>query len=553
MKDVPIGTDDFRKIRENDGYYVDKTRLIEEILSRRNTEAFLFTRPRRFGKSLNMSMLDAFFNIEYKGNRWFDGLYISGCPDATAMANESPVVSMTLKDLGTSDYSTFLGDLRESMREVCSRYRFLLRWETDSNAKDAFIRLYNGSDDPSELKASLKTMTRALEEYHGRPAIVLIDEYDSPVNSSFGRKSQKDILEFMRGFMSNALKSNRSLRFGVVTGVMQVTKESIFSGLNNLDVNSVFTAGFDEGFGFTEPEVQEMLSYYGHPEKMEEVRDWYDGYRFGNAEIYSPWSIVKYVSSGFRAETYWLDEGNPEMIAESVSCNGADGLRTVTDLYNGIQVRSKINRGMTIADVSTPDGLLSLLVSSGYAKAIPADDEEWEAEIVNKEVRKGLLEQLVRRTWTLSKLSRISKAILERDPESLRKELSDSLDRLTDSRGRVNEACYQSFVLGLLDCLKDTHYVRPEAGGGTGYADIVIVPRDGRGPSAVLELKFKKPGTKDEAMRAEASGAIFQIRDRRYFADLFGEVILYGLAFRQTDVFVSCDRILCRPAPCPTV
>ena len=551
MKDVPIGTDDFRKIRENDGYYVDKTRLIAEILSKRNTEVFLFTRPRRFGKSLNMSMIDAFFNVEYRGNSWFDGLYISGCPDANIEANASPVVSISLKDIGTNDFDTFLGDLRESIKEVCSRYRYLLKWETDSNSKDAFIRLYRGEADRSELKVSLKTLTRALEEYHGKQTVVLIDEYDSPINSSFDKTSQKDVLGFMRGLMSSVLKSNRSLRFGVVTGVMQVAKESIFSGLNNLDANSIFTASFDEEFGFTEPEVQEMLSYYGHPEKMREVRDWYDGYRFGNAEIYNPWSIVKYVDSGFEASTYWLNEGNPAMIAESVAFNGSYGLKTVTDLYNGIPIRSKINRNMTVADISTPEGLLSLLVSSGYAKAIPADDDEWEIKIVNKEVRKGLLEQLVGGTWALSRINRISKAILEGEPAALRDELSESLDRLTDSKGRVNEACYQSFVLGLLDCLKDTHYVRPEAGGGKGYADIAIVPRDGRGPSAVLELKFKKPGTEDGAMHAEAVEAMGQILDRRYFADLLGEVLLYGIAFRQTDVFVSHERVL-RRSPCPT-
>ena len=275
MRGVPIGNDDFKDIRENDLYYVDKTGLIEEIVSDRNIKVFLFTRPRRFGKTLNMSMVDAFFNLEYKGNSWFNGLRVLSSPECVGMMNQNPVITISLKNLNKSHYDKFLADYREKIRRVSRQYEYLLNEK--SGISDIVGRMISGDMSEASMKTSLLDLSEALYRHHGKKVIVLIDEYDDAINGSYGNEANEDILEFIRDLLGNTLKGNGCLRFGVVTGVMQIAKESIFSGLNNLHVNNIFDPQYDERFGFTESEVMDMLSYYGHPEKLAEVREWYDG------------------------------------------------------------------------------------------------------------------------------------------------------------------------------------------------------------------------------------------------------------------------------------
>ena len=539
MKDVPIGNDNFRKIRENDGYYVDKTELIKDILSKRNTDVFLFTRPRRFGKSLNISMLDAFFNIDYgDSSRWFEGLKVMEDKECIGQMNSSPVISISLKDLKAKDMEAFRIKMAAKMSSICMRYRYVIGSDVSDNLLRKYERLSNEDVNLTELEGSLKFLSDLLYDYHKRKVIILIDEYDSAINHSYMTDIHNDVIDFIRGFMSQALKTNDSLRFGVVTGVMQIAKESIFSDLNNLSVNNIFTGDFDEGFGFTESEVMEILSQCEHPEGMRDVKEWYDGYRFGKKDVYNPWSILNYIRNDFKTDTYWINEGNPAIIMESVRMNGPDALRVITDVYNDGTVISTLNRNMTFSDLGSMEGLLSLLTGTGYFKAIEKGDS-WELSLVNKEVRKGLIDQIVTDRWRPIYINRISKAMLEGDAEGVRVELGNSLDTSVDSKITRNERYYQAFTLGLINCLTSRYYVRSEYRGGKGYADIAVIPRDGKGPSSVLELKDGTPDTDDSTMQAMADGAIEQIHRQRYFADLHGRVELYGIAIRQTDVFIS--------------
>jgi len=543
MKGVPIGVDNFKKIRSGDGYYVDKTGLISDIVARPMTEVFLFTRPRRFGKSLNMSMLDAFFSVDHKGNDWFDGLKVTSDKRSMEMMNSFPVVFLTLKGLRTESLEGFISDFRAKISDVCNRYTYLLKWDTESNNRTKFVDLFNSASDETGLRTSLLTLSRVLYEYHGKKTIVLIDEYDNAINNSYGKDTHKEILGFMRDLLSNVLKSNDSLQFGVVTGVMQIAKENIFSGLNNLYMNNIFSKDFDEEFGFTEREIAEMLSYYGHPEKMDVVKEWYDGYRFGDADIYNPWSILNYIQRGFETDSYWLNEGNPTIILESVKMNGPDALKIVTDLYNGMSVKAELNKSMVFAELNSMEGLLSLLVGSGYLKAIASEEGSWELKLVNKEVRDGLLKQLVTGRWKTMYMNRISKALLEGSPEDVQIELMNTLGAELDSKLTRDERYYQAFTLGLLNCLTGEYYIRSEYRGGKGYADIAIIPRNGQGPFAIIELKDELPGTDDDRMQSIADDALRQIKTLRYYSDLKGLIQMYGIATRQTDVFVAYESI----------
>ena len=373
--------------------------------------------------------------------------------------------------------------------------------------------------------------------------VILIDEYDDAINGSYGNEANDKIIEFIRDLLGNALKGNRNLLFGVVTGVVQIAKESIFSGLNNLYVNNIFDTEYDEEFGFTEPEVVKMLSYYQHPEKLGEIKEWYDGYRFGNVEIYNPWSILHFIQSNFTIEPYWLNEGNPRIILESMDMNGPDALRIVTELYNDGIVETDLNKNMVFADLQTMDGLLSLLTASGYLKAVPLDNGSWRLGLVNKEVKNGLLNQLVTGRWRPTYMNRMSKAILDGSPEDVKIELMNSLDTCVDSKLTRDERYCQAFSLGLLNCLTSAYYVRSEYRGGKEYADIALIPRDGKGPFAVLELKDEDKDVSDETMQNVADEALDQINSLRYYADLHGNIHLYGITTRQTDVFVSYRNI----------
>lgn len=543
MKDIPIGVDDFKKIREKNAYYVDKTGLIVDIVSSPATEVFLFTRPRRFGKSMNMSMLDAFFAMDYDGNGWFEGLKVMSDERCNEIMNSRPVISISLTGLDSGDYNAFISDLKEIVSEACDRHSYLKGWETESIYKQKFIGLQNGDISEAELKRSLLTLSTALFKYHGRKAIILIDEYDSAINNSFGTEAHDRILNFMRDFLSNALKGNDSLEFGVMTGVMQIAKESLFSGLNNLYTNSIFSTDFDEEFGFTENDVTSLLEYYGHPEKLDEVKDWYDGYRFGDAEIYNPWSILNYIRRGFVAGPYWLNEGNPDLILESLNLNGSDAMKLLTDLYNDGTTTVELSGDLALSDLDSISGLLSLMTGSGYLKAVSLENGLYALSLVNREVKSGLLKQLTEGRRKFLYANSISKALLEGLPDIVQEEFERFLDTQLDSKLTRDERYYQAFMLGLLNCLTTEYYIRSEYRGGKGYADIAVIPRNGKGPFAIIELKDETPDTDDASMHKIADRALNQIRNLRYYSDLHGLVRMYGIATRQTDVFVSYDEL----------
>ena len=294
--EMPIGIQDFKEIREKEYLYVDKSEMMPHILSS-GVKVYLCTRPRRFGKSLNLSMLDAFFNLKYpKDNKWFDGLKVSECEECQKHKNEYPVINFDFKELSAISMDAFKLDVVSTMSDLYRQHKYLLDSEVLVDFDKQYITDVIGKRlNYLELRKSMSVLSHMLHEHHGKKVIVLFDEYDNPINHSYGKPFQQDVVDFMRDLLSSVLKGNSSLEFGVVTGVMQIAKESIFSGLNNLEVNNIFSQEFDESFGFTDDEVRMICEDNGHPEKYPEAKEWYDSYRFGNVDVYNPWSIIKYV------------------------------------------------------------------------------------------------------------------------------------------------------------------------------------------------------------------------------------------------------------------
>ncbi len=350
---IPIGEEDFKELRQSGFYFVDKSELISDILQNRN-KVFLFTRPRRFGKSLNLSMLDAFFNLEYKGNTWFDGLKISNHPEAEEFKNAYPVIFMSMKDLNFLSLEGFMSSFGRRIRDLYISYRYLENSEKVDPARRAdYQRIVSENTDEALLTDSLYVLCSMLFQHHGIKPIILLDEYDDTLNHAYGEESYNAILNVLRNFYSRTFKGNKFVTFSVLTGVMQIAKDGIFSGLNNLDVNNIFSTKFDETYGFTESEVKELCLYYGHPEKFDEAKEWYYGYRFGDAEIYNPWSIMKYLLEGFKPDTYWGGTSGNDIIDTLLRNADADTFNDLIALGNGEAVTKSLPESVVMNDLKT--------------------------------------------------------------------------------------------------------------------------------------------------------------------------------------------------------
>ncbi len=374
MKQLPVGIQDFKMVRDKDYYFVDKSMLIGQILSMNDLGVYSITRPRRFGKSLNLSMLDAFFNIKYKGNTWFDGLEISKHPEYDRYKNAFPVVAFSLK-AEFSDFDGFIIQIKQKIYEVFGQFVYILDSPklTDRD-RDLFNKLYYGLGSKEELMNAFANLCALLEKYHGTKVVVLIDEYDASINNIKDDELRGKILSFIGGMLSPLLKEGTFKQLGVVTGIMQITKENIFSGLNNIIENDIFDTEFDEMFGFTNNEVKQICADYGHPEKFEEAKEWYDGYRFGDADIYNPWSILNYINRNFKPGLYWVNSGKITAVTDIISNANRDITEDLKALGSGESVQCDIVRKLIFKNLKNPKSIYSLLTVSGYLKAIPHGD-----------------------------------------------------------------------------------------------------------------------------------------------------------------------------------
>ena len=534
---VSIGIDDFRKMRELGLEYVDKTCLIRELIDRPGAEVVLFPRPRRFGKSLNLSMLRCFFEKRTEDlSALFEGLDIWRAGDAyRAHFQRYPVIHLTFKGAKQDSFDATWGAIKKKIQALFDEHRGVLDSPklTERQVAD-FRAVVDGTADRALYDRALLDLSAALHAVHGEKAVILIDEYDEPIHAGYLGGFARPILEFFRAFFTNGLKGNPHLSRGVLTGILRIARESIFSGLNNLAVFSLLRAELSTCFGFTETEVQALLAKAGREGQMEDVRRWYNGYVFGDSVVYNPWSVLNFLADAKgECRPYWVSTSSNDLVKHLLAGRASTLTPIFESLMAGGGLEVVLDENVALDRLETSDSALwSLLVFSGYLKAEARpriSDEEvapHHLTIPNREVR--LVYRGAFREWLESalasrggRLDRLIRALLDGDAEGLEEELQRFADNLLSyhDTGRVRaEEVYQGFVIGLLAAMEPRHRVRSNRESGRGRPDVLITPFRPGLPGVVLELKAARPGKKTPE-QALAEG-LAQIRESDYTAEL---------------------------------
>lgn len=533
VKKIDTGGYSFARIREEDCYYVDKTLLIKDIFDEDIGGIYLFTRPRRFGKTLNLSMIDAYFNINYRGNTWFDGLAISEHPELDGYKNSFPVIHMDLRNAKTGSnqtYEDFIEKIGVILYGIFDRFRYLLESDkTDDDKKALFEKILRMDISPNQMQMCIPMLCSMLRMYHGKKVIVLIDEYDRAVSDSFGSESHRPILDFLGGFLEPILKNNPDVQMAYVTGVMQIAKESIFSGLNNITVNNTFSVRSDERFGFTETEVKNILTYYGHPEKFEEIEEWYDGYRFGNKDVYNPFSIMNYVSNGFLPDAYWANSGGDSVVRWLLEKTTDENFGMIRDLVMDRSICMGLSDSLIYEDVrSSNKSIFSLMTMSGYLKAVRTDDGFYDVSIPNREVR-GVVKTAVEHMVPVDSevFDKFNIAVLKGDV----KDMERSLRHILLGASYLNLTSgysYQLVLMTMMYSLSRRYDIRTETEEGNGRVDMIMIPKAEGTTPIILELKKVDSENHLDKGLDEAMG---QIHEKKYHAGMKGETILIAIAF----------------------
>lgn len=541
---VKTGESDFRSLRTDNGYYVDKSALIDKIF-KTGKKVFLFTRPRRFGKSLNLSMLDAYLNIAYADEPdVFRDLEIERLrPDDPEKCSKT-VVLISLKDLKEPSYKKFLNMMRKKMSDVYDRFPELESSQRLSKKdRGLYSRIVSEESDEEDLKLSLFRLTRMLEKEHGRKVVVLIDEYDNAVNEAESPKLRKRTLGFLSGFLSSTLKDNTSLEFAVLTGITQIAQASIFSGLNNLYTDSVFDSRFGEFWGFTENEVKRICADFGDTARFEEAKEWYDGYTFGKAEVYNPWSVLSYADREFEARTYWANTSSNNILETMYRSIRMDDFEQILDLLYGGSFDTRLYASLTYKEAeSDRKALFSLMTMTGYLRAVPVEGKEgwFTVSFPDKEVRM-IMEH------TVDRLAPLRTADFDRFCAYV---LDDDTDGMEDILGRIlvqgscwnltGEMSYEQVLMTVLYGISGHYRIRSEKEEGNGRADIIMEPLRTGLPNVIWELKRTDS---DRKLGSAAKAALEQIHDRRYYLGMEGTVLLYGIAFHKKSVRMRHERL----------
>ncbi len=550
MKQIDLGDRSFAELRENKMYYVDKTGLIKDILDSNRFGVYLFTRPRRFGKTVNLSMLDAFFNIAYDGNNWFDDLEISKYPEYYAYKNTFPVIHIDLGIVNADCYEEFLAGMRKSVRDAFEPHRYLLGWSELSDTMKSLFDIFGSETiplSPDMLKFSVNNLSEALTRYHGKKPVILIDEYDRAVSNAFGEESHKEIMSFLEKFAYASIKGNPNKQMVYMTGVMQIAKQSIFSGLNNVVVNNIFSKKSDERFGFTEEEVKSILTDFGFSDKFEIAKKWYDGYRFGDAEVYNPYSIMNFVSQNCLEKPYWVDSGRDVLIKDLLNSITAEKYTDIMKLVTGGSIESDLMDSFPYEVIKkSGEPLYSLMVMAGYLNAVPIEDtdiygnELFELSIPNEEVRR-LVGRLMKTVYPIDTddFALFNKAILDENAQMMEK----TLTRIMAGASYLNlkENTYQAVIMTLIHTLSNRYRVKVEVPEGQGRVDILLDPLVHEEPHIIFELKVAK---KKSDLNSRVDEAIEQIHDREYYNGMAGRVILIGIAFWNKIPKVKIDSVM---------
>ena len=555
---LPVGIDDFRKLRESSFYYVDKTRLIEQLLLNWS-EVTLFTRPRRFGKTLNMSMLKSFFEIG-TDKSLFDGLYISGNKElCDEYMGKYPVIFLSFKGVEGLTYDEAFDAFVRVIGKEISRVSFLAdsdkltMLEREQYKGLTIIEDGNFVFSKDKLISSLQLLSQMLYKHYDQKVVILIDEYDVPLDKAFQNGYYKEMVSLIRGLFGQALKTNEFLQFAVLTGCLRVSKESIFTGLNNFEINSIVDIDHDEQFGFTDDEVIKLLSDYDRSERYPDVKEWYDGYHFGNADIYCPWDVINFAKKlvsdpSARPSAFWINSSGNDMVKRFVDKADQTTRDEIEKLVAGGFVEKQLRLDLTYDEIdNTIDNLWSVLFTTGYLTKIGEvkvpDSESYAYKLVipNKEVREVFILQI--QEWFKAVVANdddtmklLSKAILYKDEKQIARQLNIVMSRMisildTKAPDAIKENFYHGLLLGLLRGSNPGWLIKSNRESGDGFSDILIKPED---PDAgiVIEVKYaKEMKDLDEACEA----AMAQIMNKRYDEALRDEgrcdILAYGIAF----------------------
>lgn len=546
-KSLPIGVSDF-KLATTGYYYVDKTLMIRDFLDKKPMVS-LFTRPRRFGKTLNMDMLRVFFEKTNEDTSvYFKDKQIWQCGDYyTKHQGQYPVIFLTFKDVKSMTWEETFQKIRRLISLEFIRHNEL---ETSSvltsYEKEQYHLLAGDTGDEVDCQMGLQLLSLLLHKHYGRECIIIIDEYDTPIQQGHTCNFYPEIVNFMRNFFSGGLKDNPHLAFGFLTGILRVAKESIFSGMNNLKTYSILDDGYSSYFGFTEKEVKDMLRYYGKDDKYNELSEWYDGYRFGNTEIFNPWSVINYISDNCFPKAFWQSTGSNEIIGEIIQTATPEITKDLYKLLCGEKIAAYIDTGVIYPEVqNNPYSIYSFLLVAGYLKVAniyPQSDGNFMCDVAipNKEITFVYEKEVLNRTNQNSLAISISQAIFSKDTQKLQSLLEDFMVKNISSIDGANEGFYHGMMLGLCAILGNRYKIRSNRESGLGRFDIQLMPLAKGMPGFIFEFKHTKDEHTD--LSALADSALQQIEAKKYDTELRDNgvnlIISIGIAFRGKSAVV---------------
>ena len=553
-KSLPIGISDYVRAQA-DYYYVDKTLFIKEFLDQKPLIS-LFTRPRRFGKTLNMDMLRVFFEIsEEDTSKYFEDKAIWRCGEEyRRQQGQYPVVFLTFKNVKFDSWKATLDKIKDLLQEEFGRHQEIA--DSDRLAeyeKTYFAKIINGEASEVDLTVSLAKLSQMLTKHYGKAPIIIIDEYDTPIQEGYSKDFYDEIIGFMRNFFSGAFKDNKNLTYGFLTGILRIAQESIFSGLNNLTVNSVMDEKYDQFFGFTASEVRDMLEYYGALDKEAELKDWYDGYLFGSTEIYNPWSVINYISKGCIPQAYWVNTGKNEILEDVLKVATDDITERLYSLLQGERVIAQIDQNVVYRSLSEdPANIYSLLLVAGYLKTpkkeLQADGSYLcEVSIPNREIAAVYKSEILSHLLQIGAITRttankIAESLYANDYKKLQKAIAEYMDKSISFYDAGAEGFYHGLVLGLIALMDNQYKIKSNRESGDGRYDISLFPREGRYPGIIMELKWKKDLSADE-LSGLADEALIQIDEKRYDAEMkedgIQDILKFGIAFSGKKVSVK--------------
>ena len=544
-KAVPVGIEDFERIVREDYYYVDKTLLIEELLINR-APVTLFTRPRRFGKTLNMSMIKYFFDVKNKeeNKKLFENLKISNS-EYMSEQGKYPVIFISLKDLKGNSWKECLKRLKLFIFDLYIEFEYIREKMNEWDKRKFEKVLYEQED--ADYIMSLKFLADSLYKYHGEKAIILIDEYDAPIINAFDKGYYNEAINFFQTFYSSALKTNNSLKYGILTGITRVIKEGIFSGLNNLYVNTILSRDYSEYFGLLESEVVEMLDYFDMKYKIEEVREWYNGYIFGESEVYNPWSVVNYVREK-EIKAYWANVSGNTLLENMLNYAGESVYEDLKRFTDGESIEKYISDGTTIKSLlNNDDEIWQLLLYSGYLTKDEKQEKEsdsnvYNLKIPNKEIRKYFGNMFLNRFFgTEVKTNILIKALEGGDIKKFEETLGEIMINMLShfDLDKEMEKIYQVFMIGLVGFLMGKYEIISNDESGYGRYDLAIIPIKSNEKAYLMEFKISK--TK-KGMEERAQKALKQIDEKKYDTKLkargIKNILKIGIAFYGKEVKV---------------